>query len=350
MTKTKEQGNQSLFDYQERMATLEKNPLEKLNDVIEWENFRPALNEILAPKEQKAPGGASHYDYVFMFKILIIQRYYNLSDEQTEFRINDSLSLQRFLGITLADKVPDHNKIWEFRERLTKSGKMKALFHAFDYYLQQQGVIGKTGAIIDASFVEVPKQRNNRDDNKKIKEGKIPENWKDEPNKLSHKDTDARWTKKNNETYYGYKNHIKADILSKIIREYEVTDASVHDSQTMEKLLNEKDIGKRIFADSAYIGAEKQGLIKKFKLINRINDKGFRNKKLRKGQKKLNYLKSRIRCRVEHIFGFIENSMNGSYIRTIGIKRAETSIGLMNIVYNMMRYAFLVRENCLKSA
>jgi hypothetical protein len=75
------------------MAKRGKTPLEKLGEVIDWEDFRPALNEILAPNEHKAPGVASHYDYVFMFKILIIQRYYNLSNEQTEFRINDSLSL-----------------------------------------------------------------------------------------------------------------------------------------------------------------------------------------------------------------------------------------------------------------
>jgi hypothetical protein len=96
MTKIKGQGNKSLFEYQEHMASLGKSPLDKLNEVIDWEDFRPTLNEILAPQEQKAPGGTSHYDYVFMFKILIIQRYYNLSDEQTEFRLNDSLLLQRW--------------------------------------------------------------------------------------------------------------------------------------------------------------------------------------------------------------------------------------------------------------
>ena len=124
MTKIKKQVNQGLFEYQERMEKLGKTPFDKLNEYIEWEEFRPILTELLAPKEQKAPGGASHYDYVFMFKILIIQKYYNLSDEQTEFRINDSLSLQRFLGITLADKVPDHNKIWDFREKLIVRGRL----------------------------------------------------------------------------------------------------------------------------------------------------------------------------------------------------------------------------------
>ncbi len=83
MTKIKKQTNQGLFEYQERIEKLGKTPLDKLNENIEWEDFRPILTELLALKEQKAPGGASHYDYVFMFKILIIQKYYNLSDEHT---------------------------------------------------------------------------------------------------------------------------------------------------------------------------------------------------------------------------------------------------------------------------
>jgi IS5 family transposase len=223
-------------------------------------------------------------------------------------------------------------------------------FKAFDFYLESQGVVGKTGSIIDASFVEVPKQRNDREENKKVKVGKIPENWKNNSDKLSHKDMDARWMKKNNETHYGCKNQVKADILTKVVREYTVTDASIHNSQVMESLLNGKDTGKSLFAGRAYIGVEKQGLIKKYNLENYIHDKGFRNKPLTRIEKKLNRLKSSIRCRVEHIFGFIENSMNGSFIMTIGIKRAETNIGLMNLVYNMMRYAFLRKEKSLNMA
>lgn len=340
MTKIKRK-DRGLFEYYERMDALKhiKTPMDKLNLVTDWEIFRPVLNDVLAPKEQKGPGGASHYDYVFMFKILIIQRYYNLSDEQTEFRINDSLSLQRFLGITLSDKVPDCNKIWEFRERLTKAEAVKKLFKLFDQMLENQGIVGKAGVIVDASFVDVPRQRNHREENKKIKEGEVPEDWKDNPHKLSHKDTDARWMTKNKERHYGYKNHAKVDVKSKFVREYAVTDASVHDSQVVEPLLNEKDNRKPFYADSAYVGPAVAGILEKFKMINRIHEKGYRNKPLTEKQKIKNKRKSRIRVRVEHVFGFVENSMNGSTIRTIGKVRAETQIGLMNIVYNLSRYA-----------
>jgi IS5 family transposase len=105
--------------------------------------------------------------------------------------------------------------------------------------------IFRTTLIIDASFVEVPRQRNHRDENKQIKEGKGDELWENELHKKRQKDIDARWTKKNNETFFGYKNHVKADGKSKFIATYEVTDASVHDSQPTEALLRDSDKGSR---------------------------------------------------------------------------------------------------------
>lgn len=341
MTKIKKK-NRGLFEYQERIEKITKSPMEKLS-VLPWENFRTFLNETLEPKEQKAPGGASHYDYVFMFKILIFQRFYHLSDEQAEFRINDSLSIQRFLGITLSDPVPDQKKIWQFRERLTKTKAIEKLFVMFDEMLERKGIIGKKGMIMDASFVDVPKQRNDRDDNSQIKEGKVPEKWKETPHKLSQKDTDARWAEKNKETHYGYKNHIKVDETTKLVRVYKVTSASVHDSQAVRDLLNEKDRGLAIYADSAYVGPEIENALNKYGVNSRIHERGYKNQPLTFNQKKNNRRKSKTRVRVEHVFGFQVNSMNGDFIRTIGIERAVGVIGLANLVYNMFRFCFICK-------
>jgi IS5 family transposase len=273
-----------------------------------------------------------------MFKILILQRYYNLSDDQIEYQILDRMSFMRFLDLTLSDKVPDSKTIWLFKETLTKANIVEKLFDKFHDELEKQGYIGNEGKIVDASFVEAPRQRNSREENKEIKEGNIPEDWQDNPHKLSQKDTDARWTKKNNETHYGYKDHLKTDNKSKLIDKYKVTDASVHDSQPLDDLLEEKDADQSFHADSAYTGEEQEKTIAKKKMQNCVNEKGYRNKPLTEQQKTNNKEKSKIRARVEHVFGFIENSMNGSYIRTIGIARATATIGLMNLTYNMFRY------------
>lgn len=192
--------------------------------------------------------------------------------------------------------------------------------------------------MVDASFVQVPRQRNTREENKHIKEtGTAPNEWKVKPHKLAQKDVDARWTKKNNTTFYGYKNHVKADTRTKLIEEYIVTDASVHDSQVMEQLLTEKDEGQPLYADSAYTGEDQETVYKKKKVVTKINERGYRNKPLTEEQKADNKDKTRVRARVEHLFGFVGNSMNGSFVRTTGIARAKAKIGMMNLTYNICR-------------
>ena len=122
--------------------------------------------------------------------------------------------------------------------------------------------------------------------------------WKDQPNKKCHKDIDARWTKKNGDTFYGYKNHVKVDSKSKIIGTYYVTDASVHDSQVLDTLLTKKDEGQELFADSAYTGSEQKNTVSQHGMINKIHEKGYKNKPLTEEQIAKNNLKSKTRVRV----------------------------------------------------
>jgi transposase, IS5 family len=326
------------FDDVTRLASLsaQGDPLEKLAGRIDWQVFVPVLERALR-KEAKGPGGRPSYDSLLMFKILILQRYYNVSDEQTQYQITDRLSFQRFLGLRLEDRIPDQKTIWLFRDSLTKSEAIKPLFEAFSAQLEREGLLAHEGQIVDASFVDAPKQRNTREENETIKSGGIPEDWKLHPAKLHQKDTDARWTKKNNVTYYGYKNHVKVCRESKLITTYDVTDASVHDSQGLEGLLDDNDKKQTLHADSAYAGAEFRTMLRKRGIRPHIHAKGYRNKPLTKSQLRRNRIKSKIRARVEHVFGFIENSMNGSRIRSIGIERARGIVGLMNLTYNLFR-------------
>ncbi len=317
--------------------------LEKLN-IIDWEIFREILNKALK-KEHKGAGGRPPYDYVMMFKILVLQRLYNLSDEQAEFQINDRMSFRRFLTLSLRDNVPDARTIWKFRDELKEANVIEDLFILFLSQLESENLISRTGSIVDATFVEVPKQRNNREENKAIKEGKIPEDWQEETSeakhKLAQKDTDARWTIKNGERHYGYKDHAKVDSDSKLIISYAVSSANVHDSQVLEELLDKKD--QVIFADSAYSGKTISAKIPEH-IENKIHEKGYKNAPLTEEQKQSNKIKSKIRARVEHVFGYMTNSMNGIKIRSIGIDRAKFNIGLMNLVYNMCRYAILKKK------
>jgi len=325
------------------------NPLEMISEVIDFEIFREKLESKLLNRNKKNKAGAKPYDVVMMFKIMILQRYYGLGDTQIEYQILDRLSFKKFLGLESGDKVPDEKTVWLFRENLTKSGLVKEIFEQFRQYLETEGLIMNEGKMIDASFTVAPRQRNTREENKMIKEGRGDELWNDKPNKKRHKDIDARWTKKNNETFYGYKNHAKVDTKSKFIDNYEVTDASVHDSQTLDDLLTEEDEGQDFYADSAYTGEEQEKVIDKYKMKNKVNEKGYRNKPLTDEQKTSNREKSKTRARVEHVFGFMEQSMNGLIVRSVGIVRATGIIGLINLTYNLFRYEQVVRLNILQS-
>ncbi|UTC74400.1 transposase [Treponema sp. OMZ 792] len=243
-----------LFDEEDRLRVLSKlgDSLEKLNEKINWEIFKPLLKKALT-KEPKGLGGRPAYDYVLMFKIIILQKLYNISDDQTEYQINDRLSFMRFLGLELKDKVPDSKTIWLFKEKLIEARVSKKLFEKFGKELARNNLIGKEGTIIDATIVEAPIQHNSKDENEQIKNGKIPEQWQ-----------------------------------------------------------------------------EKQ-----------ICERGARGKPLTKKQKISNRKKSKIRARVEHVFGFMTNSMKGIYVRTIGLARATFSIIMMNLTYNLCRYCYL---------
>jgi IS5 family transposase len=326
------------WDQDIRMSKLIKlgDPLDRLNKGIDFEVFRELLEDKLY-KQAKGAGGRPPYDYVLMFKILILQRCYNLSDEQVEFQINDRISFMRFLDLTISDDIPDSRTVWHFREQLIDLELVDELFALFLEELGKLGLIINEGKIIDASFVEVPRQRNKRKENEQIKEDKGDELWNDEPNKKRHKDIDARWAIKNKVSYFGYKNHVKQDGKSKLITGYEVTSAEVHDSNATDPLLDENDRGEPFYADSAYTGENQEKIIESKGMENCVCEKGYRNRPLTEEQKAKNTEKSRFRSRVEHIFGFMEMSMNQMYINCVGIKRATAVIGLMNLTYNMFR-------------
>lgn len=332
-----------LFDYEFRLEEINKKqpPLQKLNAVIDWELFRNPIEEALIV-QAKAPGGRPPYDKLMMFKILILQRYYNLSDEQCEFQIKDRLSFMDFLDIKLHDTVPDENTIRTFKERLKDKNLSQTLFDLFTDKLSKQGVIAKTGSMVDASFVDVPRQRNTKEDNDTIKVGAVPIEFGKNKHKLAQKDTDARWAKKNQETHFGYKNHVNVDQHSKLIDKYCVSSASKHDSQLLEELVGKDDV--QLYADSAYRSQDIECYLQSIKCKSQVHEKGVRGKPLSEQQKANNHQKSKTRVRVEHVFGFMTNSMHdGLRMRQIGEERIKSCIGLLNLTYNLFRYEQIVR-------
>jgi transposase, IS5 family len=316
-----------------------KDKLSALNEIIPWEIFRSELNQ-LQNQERKSNAGRKPIDALILFKLLILQQLYNLSDEELEYQTYDRASFRRFLGLTPEAEVPDAKTIWLFRKRLGEAELSEALFEQFEQFLQQAGYAAQGGQIIDATLIPVPIQRNSREENQQIKAGEIPTDWEQSPHKLSQKDTDARWTKKNNKSYYGYKDHINIDVQHGFIRQYSVTDAAVHDSQELEMVLDPDNADDGVWADSAYQSEESEQKLELEGYDSQIHERAYRNQPLSEAQKASNREKSKIRAKVEHVFGAWVTSLGGKLVRCIGLERVTTYLGLKNLTYNLTRYVF----------
>ncbi|MDP2168676.1 MAG: IS5 family transposase [Thermodesulfovibrionales bacterium] len=331
-----------MFEMDNRMGKIDCNgdPLVKHNEVIGWEMFRPELERI-RQKARKSNAGRKPYDIVLMFKVLVIQSLYNLADDAVEFQILDRLSFMRFLGLSIGDSVPDAKTVWLFREELREAGVIEKLFARLDRHLRDNGFSARKGQIIDASIVAAPVQRNTRQENGAIKEGLVPDGWSEE--KLRQKDTDARWTKKGGRSFFGYKNHVCVDAKHKLIRGYEVTDASVHDSRVFVELLDEDNMSRDVWADAAYRSEDAIESLEADGYREHIQRKGVRGKELTEWEKQGNRKRARVRSRIEHVFGVQAKRAGSLIVRTIGIWRARANIGLRNMAYNLDRYGTLAK-------
>jgi IS5 family transposase len=343
-------GQLGFCDLSRRYEGLDakNDPLVAIAASVPFELFRPKLKAALikgglraADADRKSAAGRKPWDEVLIFKALVLQALYNLSDDQAEYQLRDRLSFMRFLGLGLEDAVPDAKTLWLYREALVNAGAVEDLFDLFDGFLKQKGYLAMGGQIIDATIVSTPRQRNSRDDNETIKAGKTPKDWK--PAKKRQKDRDARWTKKHGRSHFGYKNHVNVDRQHKFVRRYTVSDASVHDSQKLDDILDASNTASDVWADSAYRSLEIEARLGERALKSRICRKGRRNRPLGERQKAANKTRSSVRARVEHVFGQQTVAMGGKFVRTIGIARARMKIGMQNLVYNVRRLVCLER-------
>jgi IS5 family transposase len=344
-----------LFGNEFQLEKLSKlgDPLLKINQLIDWEMFRKPIESAIRGDMSK--GGRPPYDVVLMFKITMLQQWYGLSDMALEYQVNDRVSFCRFLGLEFGEKVPDGNTIWDFKEALRKNDLDKKLFDLFNKQLETKGIITHKGTIVDATFVTVSKRHTTKEDDNRLKDGQEPEDLlnkcaqrmelgeiKSHKNVMAQTDTDARWTKKGNESYFGFKDHVKCDKDSKIITGFSVTDASVHDSQEFVNLISDSD--KEINADCGYFGDPlQQEMLERHPHVKlHICSRALRNTPLSDEDKLRNRTIARSRARIEHIFGYMTRFMAGLSSRVRGIERVKRDIASKNLAYNLKRYVFIM--------
>lgn len=328
----------------------------RLNELFPFESYRSFITQAIdtyrishggKPTSQLSSAGRRAMDPIFMLKCVIAQRLYGKADRDFEQEMLQNRVLQHWLGIFQPGDVPSHKTIWKYKEIFAQTEVLETVFA--DYVKKLQSInchIGKDAVIADSSFFEAPKQRNTREENALIKKGKGSTLWNDQPVKKRHKDINASWTKKRKEVHYGYKGHFLLCAVSKLIVKVFPTTAKVHDAKVIDRYLHwAKDSKKEVlfFADAGYTGKKIVEKLLEANMPPLICEKGRKGVPLTADQKQSNKMISSVRSRIEHAFGFIEESLGGSVVRSIGLIRAKFNITLTSLVYNICRLGQIVR-------
>ena len=320
-------------------------PLSKIENVVDWSGLETLMKGIKFDRDYNGKGGRKPLCGLMMAKILLLQSLYNLSDEAVEYQLNDRLSFKRFIGLSFDKKAPDAKTIWLWRERIKHGNLADKIFSWFEEPLILKGYQAQKGQIMDATFVPTHKPTGKH---KKQLEEEVPLTKR----QAEQIDPDATFTKKNGRSHHGYKNHISIDNQHKFIRKQETSTASLHDSQKQEALLQEvpeeaSEADKNVWGDAAYASKEAEKMLKEKGLSSHIHARAYRNSPLSDMQKESNHIRSKVRARVEHIFGHMATSMGGLMIHTMGIARAKVKVTFKNLAYNIQRFSFFEHRKML---
>lgn len=345
------------FDADERLRRLSAagDPLERLKAVVDFEVFRGELEAAL-DRSERSRGGRPPYDAVLMFRILVLQTLYTLSDDQAEYQLRDRLSFMRFAGLALHDAVPDAKTIWLFREQLTRSGALARLFERFDRLLHERGYLAMGGQIVDATVIEARRPHLTKEEKGTLRGGGTPSGWSKA--RTRQIDRDGRWTIKRGKKapppeglarqagaeiavpMFGYKNHVGIDRTHGFIRRFTVTHAARHDGSQLGAVLDEQNTASEVWADTAYRSRANLALLEKRGLVAQFQRAKPRGKPMPPHIARGNATRARVRSRVEHVFAAEKRRM-GLLVRTVGLLRATAKITLANLAYNLRRLVWI---------
>ncbi len=349
-------GQGGFVDTDERPAWLSAagDPLERLTRVVDFELFRPAP-EAGVPRSDRSKGGRPPYDAVPMFRVLVVQTLYALSDDQAEHRIRDRLSFMRFVGLALRDAVPDAKTIWLYRGQLVRAGAFGALFARFDAGLRAKGYLAMGGQVVDATVIEARRPRLGREEKETIEGGGVPEDRS--PARRAQIDTEGRWTIKRGRKreapgggqarqaqgeiavpMFGYRNHLGIDRAYGFVRRFVVTRAARHDGSQPGALLDRSNLASGVWADTACRSKANPALLERRGFFPEVRRPERRGRPIPAHIRRGNATRAKIRAHVEHVFA-AEKHRFKLPIRTVGLARAK--IALATLADNFKRLAWI---------
>lgn len=297
--------------------------LDRIQAYVDWERF----HRILKPLHDSAVGRKA-YPSISLFKCLLLQKWYDISDYELEAALDDRLSFRRFAGFSLDNEVPDHSTFSRFRTMLIKYDLKEKVFEELAMQMEIKGLILKRGTLVDASLVEAAVAK--------------PDQKEDGRAGKSEVDPEAEWVKKGRKTLFGYKIHVGVDEGTGIIRKAEMTLANVYDGHKLIEMVN-RDEGI-VYADKAYDTKGNVSFLGKNGIINGILRKGYRGHPLTKEDRARNKPLGKIRSGIERIFGTLKRSYRYRRTRYIGLLKNGLEFLLLCMAYNMKKISVLSKN------
>lgn len=300
--------------------------LDDVEEIIDWSRIEKKLENI-----HNKNAGQQAWPPLMMFKALILQAWYGLSDPQLEKQMARDLLFRRFVGISLSQSVPDHSTLWRFRNKPEVQALQTEFLEEINQQLSEKGLYIRSGeiSVVDASVIKAQRNRPNKGVN-----GENTQDPEADYNVKAASDGKVKIT-------YGYKGHINVD-EDGFIKATGFTAGNVHDSQCFTELLSGTE--SQVYADSAYSSEKTNEWLADKKIENRVLERAYRNKPLLPAQKKQNKMKSRIRSTVERVFGILKLHHGMAQARYLGKARNQMRFNLICVAYNIKRGISLRKE------
>lgn len=301
--------------------------LETIARQIDWTSVERVLGRLKTSRM-----GPPAYAALLMFKALLLQQWYGLSDPGLEEALSDRMSFRAFVGLAGDQAAPDHSTLWRFRQALAKARLDQAAFEAVAGQLDVQGLIVKQGTLIDASLIKAQSRPPAPPLADEIEVG---------ASKLvgAQREPDADWTRRGNQRHFGYKTHIAVDRGSGLVRRIMMTPASVNDTVAANELIMGDE--KELWADKAYDSHARRARLKAMGIKNRICRRGNKHHAPSPWSLKRNRAIARIRGRVETVFAILKRHYDRGRARYLTLQRNRTDLILACIAMNLRRAVIL---------
>ncbi len=304
----------SLAYENKKKKTRREKFLEEMNQVIPWEE----LQQLIKGYYPRTGNGRQPMPMERMLRIYFMQQWYGLSDPAMEDALYDIESMRRFADIDIeADVIPDETTILHFRHLLEKHNLTKQIFEKTKQYLSEKGLLLREGTIVDATIINAPSSTKNQD---------------------KTRDREMRQTRKGNQWYFGMKAHVGTDTGRGLAHSVVVTDAAVHDSQVMDKLLHGEE--QAVYGDKAYISEEKKKEYEARGVKWCVNRKANRHHHLTREDVEYNHKQSQVRAKGEHAFLVVKHLWHYQKVRYKGLYKNAVQVFSLFALANL----YLVRH------